>query len=111
MAAQSYEVKVVINKDAMAKIVYSNDVQNGMDKLANAGLEMQKRLVPVLTGRLRNGLTIKRTPDGGRQIGVFDVGYARYVEEGHKTRGGTFVPAQPYIRPSLDAIRKVLSNG
>lgn len=62
--------------------------------------------MPVDTGKLSRSLDIRKTPDGvGRQIGSFDVDYARAVEEGHETKSGRFVAPQPYIAPSMDAGR------
>lgn len=76
-----------------------------------AALDYQKATCPVDTGRMVGALGIEEI-DGGKtlHIGVvkYKVDYALYVEEGHKTRGGTWVPPQPFIRPSLDAAKKGL---
>ena len=102
-------VDVVINQTAVAGVLFGLDVQNRMDNAAQAALRMQVALVPVDTGNLSRHLEIRKTPDGlGRQVGAFDVDYAAAVEEGHRTKAGTWVPAQPYVRPSLDAVRRSL---
>jgi hypothetical protein len=104
-------VIVTVNQSAVAGILSGEDVQNRMDNAAEAALRMQKSLVPVDTGNLSRHLEIRKTPDGlGRQVGAFDVEYAAAVEEGHQTRSGTWVPAQPFVRPSIDAVRRSLGN-
>lgn len=32
----------------------------------------------------------------------FSVSYARYVEEGHHTSGGSFIAGRPFLRPALE---------
>ncbi len=104
-------VSVTVNQSAVAGVLSGDDVQKRMDNAADAALRMQKSLVPVDTGNLSRHLEIRKTPDGlGRQVGAFDVDYAAAVEEGHRTKAGTWVPAQPYIRPSIDAVRRSLRN-
>lgn len=106
------EITVRVNASEIYGVVRSADVQDGMDELARAALDMQRALVPVDTGKLSRHLGIRKTADGtGREIGALgDIEYAAYVEEGHQTRSGSWVPAQPYIRPSMDAVRRRLSN-
>lgn len=102
-------VEVKINQAALAGILAGDDVQRRMDNAAEAALRMQLALVPVDTGNLSRHLEIRKTPDGvGRQIGAFNVDYAAAVEEGHHTRSGSWVNAQPYVRPSIDAVRRSL---
>lgn len=104
-------VDVQINRAAVVGTLSGNDVQNRMDNAAEAALRMQVALAPVDTGYLSRHLEIRKTGDGlGRQVGAFDVDYAAAVEEGHHTKAGTWVPAQPYVRPSIDAVRRSLGN-
>ncbi len=106
------DITVRVDESEIYGVVRSDDVQASMDELADAALDMQKQLVPVDTGKLRLHLRKQHTEDGtGRRVGAFDVEYAAYVEEGHQTEAGTWVPAQPYIRPSMDAVRRRLANG
>lgn len=108
----SSRVRVKLDHNAVYGIVSSNDSQEKLERAADAALQMQRSLVPVDTGNLRNHLGKRRTPNGlGWQVGAFDVDYAAAVEAGHETEKGTWVPAQPYIRPSIDAVRRVMNNG
>ena len=106
------EITVRVNATEIHAVVRSADVQDGMDELARAALTMQQALVPVDTGNLSRHLGIRKTADGiGREIGALgDIKYAAYVEGGHQTRSGSWVPPQPFIRPSMDAVRRRLSN-
>lgn len=110
------DVRVQISDAAINGLITSEPVQAGMDDLADAALRMQKALCPVDTGNLERHLQVKVLDGVGRAIGVFEriplrpADYARYVEEGHRTRGGTWVPAQPFIRPSMDAVRARLKG-
>lgn len=104
-------VSVTINQSTVAGVLRSPEVQSRMDDAAKAALRMQLSLVPRDTGNLSRHLEIRHTDDGlGRQVGAFDVDYAAPVEEGHRTKGGTWVPAQLYIRPSIDAVRRSLRD-
>lgn len=58
-----------------------------------------RRFVPVATGRLKSKVGHDKTsPTRGRVFANTE--YAAAVERGHMTRGGTQVPAQPYLRPA-----------
>lgn len=102
----SVKVTLKLNTGLAAAVIKSKEAQDLLDRIAVAALRMQRDLAPVDTGRLRKSLEA-RTVGGGRQVGSFGVDYAAAVETGHK-QGSTFVPAQPYIRPSVDAARKVV---
>ncbi len=105
-------VTFTMNTRAAAGVLRGAQVQSRMDNAAEAALTMQKALVPVDTGKLERSLAIRKTPDGlGRQVGSFGVNYAAAVENGHQTKSGKWVPAQPFVRPSIDAVRRVIRNG
>lgn len=106
------KVTIKLNKTQAAALIRDPKAQHNLDALADAALDMQKSLVSVDTGNLRKHLGKRNTSDGvGREVGAFDVDYAAAVEDGHRTKKGTMVPAQPYVRPSMDAVRRRLSNG
>lgn len=79
-------------------------MQADVDVRARRVLVAQRRYVPIDTGKLSKSLAIRKF-GRGRRIGSFGVYYAYFVEAGHHTRSGSWVPAQPYIRPSIDAAR------
>lgn len=105
------QVTVRMNDQAVIGLMLGDTAQNKLDNAAEAALRMQKALVPVDTGKLSKHLEIRKTANGkGREVGAFGVDYALPVETGHRTRSGSWVPAQPFIRPSIDAVRKSLKN-
>lgn len=103
-------VSVKVNESEVYAVLQSDGVQTGMDELADAALEMQRVLCPVDTTKLVTSLEVRKNGNG-RDIGSFTVDYAAAVENGHETEAGTWVPAQPFIRPSLDAVRARLASG
>ena len=103
-------VSVKLNQGEIFAVVKSDGVQAGMDDLAEAALGMQKVLCPVDTGKMLNSLAIRKN-ENGRDIGSFGLDYPEHVENGHQTKAGTWVPPQPFIRPSLDAVRARLASG
>ena len=103
--ASRVRVTVRLDRNAATALIHAPGVQAEMDRRAARVLARQKDIVPVDTGELSNDLEIRKTPEGGRRIGSFNKDYAAAVETGHETSAGTWVPAQPYIRPSLDAAR------
>lgn len=102
-------VTVRLDEGEIYGAIQDSQVQAGMDELADAALDMQKVLCPVDTGRMLRSLAIRKR-DNGRDVGSFGLKYPAYVESGHHTRAGTWVPAQPFIRPSLDAVRARLRS-
>lgn len=60
-----------------------------------------KKLCPVDTGNLRNSITHQQYDDNTEVIGT-NVEYAPYVELGHHTKSGSFVPGKPYLRPAAE---------
>jgi hypothetical protein len=48
-------------------------------------------------------------PAGGDRFRVvFPIDYALYVHEGHRTRGGGFVPGRPFLSTAIEAQRSNL---
>lgn len=99
------EAQIVAELDGAA-------TQSQVDDVAEAVLAMQHTIVPVDTGDLDRSLEIRPTENGrGRLVGSFGIDYAEHVEFGHETTAGTWVAAQPFIRPSVDAARAVMARG
>ena len=60
-----------------------------------------KKLSPVDTGNLRNSITHQQRDKDTEVIGT-NVEYAPYVELGHHTPSGSYVPPKPYLRPAAE---------
>lgn len=91
-----------LDPTAMVGILAGPQVQFRVQVESQRAHEVQVDLVPVDTGELLDDLEIRPNPDGiSRDVGSFNTTYSAHVEFGHKTKSGTIVPAQPYIRPSV----------
>ena len=66
-----------------------------------AGVEAARRYVPVDTGALRD--SIRSEQDGSEGEYGSDLEYSIYVE-----MGTSKMSAQPYLRPSIDAMKSVI---
>ncbi len=107
-----FKVTVTVDSAAIGTLTATPEAQGLLDRCAERALEFQQATVPIDTGALKKCLGIAVTDNGNsRKIGAIidPVEYAIYVEEGHRTASGTWVRAQPYIRPSIDAAKKGLS--
>jgi hypothetical protein len=72
-------------------------------RLREAGRYFKERIevnAPVDTGKLRQSVKLIVKPDGSGLHLFCDVEYAIYVEFGHVTPSGTWVPPNPFIRKS-----------
>jgi hypothetical protein len=105
--------KVTIDQAAFGRLTGTPEAKALLRRCAERALDFQQSAVPVDTGELHSALGIRENSDGTVDIGTVKkkVDYAIPVEEGHRTRAGTWVPAQPYIRPSIDAAKRGLGNG
>lgn len=105
-------VTVKLDQGAARGLMKESPAQSTLDKCARFALAAQKTTCPVDTGYMIGRLQIGVTNGGlSRAIGILPdkpVDYVLPVELGHRTRGGTWVPAQPFIRPSIDAAKRGL---
>lgn len=84
-----------------AAVVPAVAVPSGLDKAALLVLRRAKPKTPVDTGTLMlSEMKIDVSPTERDVVAFAD--YSVYVEFGHHTRSGSWVPAQPYMRPALD---------
>lgn len=69
------------------------------------GVDLAQRLVPIDTGDLQASIGIVKhaTPDDLTGAYAADEDYAEHVEFGTERS-----PAQPYMRPSIDAVERFL---
>lgn len=105
--------KVTVDQAALGTLTGTPESKKLLRRCAERALDFQESAVPVDTGDLKSALGIRENSDGSLDIGTVKkrVDYDLAVEEGHRTKAGTWVPAQPFIRPSIDAAKKGLSNG
>lgn len=106
-------VKVTVDQAALGTLRDMPESKALLRRCAERALDFQQSAVPVDTGTLKSALGIRENSDGSLDIGTVKkkVDYDLAVEEGHRTKGGKWVPAQPYIRPSIDAAKKGLTHG
>lgn len=104
-------------KELIAKLDQYN--QEALDSIMEAALDLGADYTyltliaktPVVSGKLRKS-TRKTSKKGERRIGpdVTEAPYAVFVEFGHHTRSGSFVPGQFYIeQAALESVRPVTS--
>ena len=113
---KEYDVELKIDETKLKELVGTPEAQRVLDRCASKALEYQQATVPVLTGALKAHLEIDAPAPETRRVGVLRARpplkdatkYVIPVEEGHHTASGSWVPAQPFIRPSIDAAKKGL---
>lgn len=112
-------VRVTVNRAAIGSLPSMPECRAVLRKCAEAALDFQQATVPVDSRALNKSLGIRENANGSVDIGSILPSinprtkqdarkYALYVEEGHRTKSGTWVDAQPFIRPSLNAAKKGL---
>lgn len=128
--AEAFEIKVTGLKEVQ-KALYSYSQQLG-DKVVIAALTQGARLVqraakgraPVLTGRLKRGIVVKKSKinsarRGGNLIGVYlalrkgkgrkdpkDAFYGRFIEDGFTARDGKKITGKQFITGALESTRE-----
>lgn len=96
--------RIVFNEAALKELFDSPEGPAGK-YLKSKGLQVQRRakqLAPVDTGRLRASIAeqLERDEQGLVERVGTDVDYAA-----HQEFGTVNMPAHPYLRPALDAVR------
>ncbi len=77
-------------------------------RLAERAQGFAQRVAPVGTGALAASIKSERVSESHYRVGS-DLDYAAPVELGYRHHGsGKHIPAQPYLRPALDAVRAEL---
>lgn len=97
-------VQVVLDQAALARLLESEQGPVGKD-LARRSIQVDRRakqLCPVDLGRLKSSITWRLGRDSRGLLGIVgtNVEYAPYQELGTR-----YMPAQPFLRPALDAAR------
>jgi hypothetical protein len=119
--ARTPVVKVIVDKAALGTLTSAPEAKALLHECAEHALDFQRSAVPIDSRALEKSLGIRENTDGTLDIGSVLLSinkrtkqdardYSLAVEEGHHTKSGTFVAAQPYIRPSINAAKKGLGN-
>ncbi len=82
----------------LAAEIVKVEAQPYIADVAEQGLEVAQRLVPVDTGELRDSLHVEDAPDGGKRI-VAGTDHWQFPEFGTSE-----MAAEPYLRPIIDEL-------
>lgn len=110
---------------AVAQKIFEQAARLSVEQGAGIVLEEAEAIVPADTGELRESGHVETVESSGPKPSaavVFDTPYAAYVEYGTGIRGAASegagegpysdswpgMPAQPYVRPALDAARPAI---
>ena len=104
-------VKVTLNTRRLDAIVAGMD-SRADDIVQEAGRDLAARVQNTIaemgavdTGNLYR--SVEYQPEGSRRGGVFvRAPYARFVHEGHHTRGGSWVAGRPFVRVAVEHFRE-----
>ena len=102
------DFQVKIDQKAVREISGGEDVTKALEIIGQLGEGEAKRLAPVDTGNLRRSLTHELGRSGLNQyvrIGS-NVEYAVFQELGTR-----YHPAQPYLRPAAEFLRRFIRGG
>lgn len=88
------KVTVNIDQKALSLLYKEKEAQDFIEDRCEAIARQARSTVHVISGTLRDHIEVRENPQGGRDIGVWDVPYADEEEERH-----------PYLRPAMDAGR------
>lgn len=95
-------MKVKLDPDALDELARSADVEKALKVAADVGAETAERLAPVDSGDLKR--SIGSDSEAGRANVHVDVSYWMFPEFGTR-----YMTATPYMRPAVDAMKRVFS--
>lgn len=81
---------------------WSGIIRKSLRQMHNRGKQGGVGGTPVRTGELRQSLSYS-----GDEVG-YTKEYAPYVEFGHRTKGGKFVPGKAFLKANMDRQQKIL---
>lgn len=91
--------RVVVDRSAVEAFVQDDPgVHALVGRMLGAGADAARRYVPVDSGALQADITVDH--DGSEGAYGNNLDYSEYVEFGTSD-----TPAQPYLRPSVDAMK------
>jgi HK97 gp10 family phage protein len=99
---------VQVTLDLAGFAAYPMAMQEALTRVVQEAAETiaadAKERAPVDTGFLRDSITSELESPLVAEVRA-EADYALYVEEGHHTSAGSFVPAQPFLTPAVEAER------
>lgn len=108
MIGLKYEIN--LNSEKIKKLLIDEGVKAGIQRASNRIaaeiLADAKENTPVRTATLKRGWKISQPPKTEGNVTTTEVAntveYASYVEEGHKTRNGGFVPGRHMFKTAVN---------
>jgi hypothetical protein len=91
----------IIANAALLKARILAEAQAKLEEAGEVAYEVANELVPVDTGYLKSTIYKEARLDYVT-VGAY-APYSIFVEEGHHSRSGSWVPAQPFLVPGLQA--------
>lgn len=86
------------NPNMEREIKSDSGVKHAMDEVGDAGIEELRARIPVLTGELLASAEVVRLAEGGQRL---QVGTDHWL---FPEFGTEFMPAEPFLRPTLTAL-------
>ena len=100
------------NKDLnVLKQRFPQEIESFLVEIASRGLRKAKQRSPVDTGELRRNWNIGKVKRSGDSLSIElynNTEYAPYVEYGHRTRNGGFVPGVYMLEITLMELEREL---
>lgn len=90
-------------RDGLAHAADGDMMKRCCQELADAVVEAAQGRTPVDTGRLRSGFSVELTENGA--VVLNPVAYASFVELGHRTKGGGWMPGRFMLEFAADEVR------
>lgn len=105
--ADDVDVKVVVTGDFALGILNAPEVDRAVRYVTETGCDRSRAICPVDTSRLVRSLETdyEETPTGLQGQWGTDVHYGKYVENGHFTTAGTWVPPQSFLRAAATSLK------
>lgn len=92
-----------VNRKAIAELARDPGVREDTHQVAVRVQHGAQAKAPVETGDLVRSIEVDEHGDGWRVEAK--VHYAWYVEKGHRTESGTYVPGEYFMQAGVDAAR------
>lgn len=89
----------ILNALVVFEDLITRRVQSTLEAAGEHAYEIADVLVPIDTGYLQSQLDVEKDPGEVRLVNNAE--YAVFVELGHHTASGSFVPPQPFMIPAL----------